>query len=108
MADLLDRVLGNLPPEESQLVLPPDTIIAAMRERQRGRITQAQITSALALTASDEIGFNMVYAAVFGGAPTLTIEEVRDLLMLGNTRNRQSQSGAAYYSKAQIATRLGL
>lgn len=108
MANLLDRVLGLLTPDESSLVLPPGSIIAALRERQRGNITQAQINSVLALTASDTTGFNLVFGKLTSSPATLTYEELADLLALGNTRNRASQTGAAYYTKAQIKTRLGL
>lgn len=108
MPDLLDRCLGLLTPEESHLVLPPDSLMAAMRERQRGRITRAAIKSALRLSDADDTGLNTVYQNCISITPPYTFEEVRDLLMLGATRNRLSQTGDPYYTKAQIKTRLGL
>src|SRR5262245_33928109 len=108
VADLLDRVLGNLTPEESNLVLPPDSLIAALRERQRGRLTRNQIKNALGLTNADDTSLNTVYTNITQLVPLYSFDEVRDLLMLGCTRNRNDPAGAAYYSKATILSRLGL
>lgn len=89
--------------------MPHTSIIAAMRERSRGELTQAQITAALELTAGEVTAFNTVYNSIFGGAPTLTIEEMEDLFVLGSTRNREDgTTNAPYYSKTAVKNRLGL
>lgn len=108
MADLLDRVLGYLEPQESNLSVGVNVIIAALRERQRGHLTRNQIKAALALTDADDTGLNTVYQNVYGGAPTYAVDFVQDTLILGSTRNRADSGGAAYYTKAKVKADLGL
>jgi hypothetical protein len=108
VADLLDRVLGYLEPQESHLSVGHNVIVAALRERQRGRLTRAQIKTALALTDADDTGLNTVYQNIYGGSPIYTIEFLTDLLILGSTRNRADSGGAAYYTKTKVKTDLGL
>lgn len=105
--DLLDRLLGLLTPEQSTLALPPASMIAALRERQRGQLTRAQIKSALGLSDADDTSLNTVYLTATAGV-SYNFDTVLDLLVLGSTRNRLSQSGAPYYTKATIKTRLGI
>lgn len=108
MADLLDRLLGNLAPEESSLSVNPTAMLAGMREVQRGRITRAQLVTALSLTAQDQVGFDIVYTKMFVAPTTLPVNEFTDLFALGTSRNRADATGMPFYSKATIKTRLGL
>lgn len=107
MADLLDRVFGYLALGEGSLAISVHVIVAAMREVNRGDRTLAEITTALALTPADVTGLTTVYAQIFT-AGTLSMEEFFDVIALGSTRNRSVQTGAPYYSKATVKTRLGL
>lgn len=107
--DLLDRLLGLLTPEQSTLALPPVAIIAAMRERQRGQITRANIAAVLGLSAEEDTALNTIYQnCVALILPPYNFDTVLDLLNLGATRNRIDPNGAPYYTKAQIKTRLGI
>lgn len=106
--DLLDRLLGYLTSEQSHLAVPHPVLLAAMREIQRGRLTQNQVKNALALTDADVIGLTTVYNKLFGPSPTLTVGEYSDLLVLGETRNRADATGGPYYTKATVKSRLGL
>jgi len=109
MPDLLDRVLGYLEPDESNLSISRDVIEATMDEFNRGEIpNQNAVKAALGLTDADLAGFTTVYLSIYGPTPTLSIEEFRSVTALGATRNRNDPSGAAYYSKAKVKTRLGL
>lgn len=105
--DLLDRILGNLTEEESELSISYPVIIAVMREFNRGELTQNQIVNNLNLSAADWAGLSTVYTNVFVTG-TYTMDEVEDLLVLGSTRNRSQSSGDPYYAKATIKSRLGL
>ena len=107
MPDLLDRILGYLEPDESTLSVSYTSFLAALREIQRGELTQQQVVDALALTPADLAGALVVYNAIFV-AGTLPVEEFVDLMVLGSTRNRSNPSGANYYSKATVMARLGL
>jgi len=107
VADLLDRILGNLTTAESGLGISLEIIVAAMREVNRGELTQAQVKNALSLTNADAAGFLSVYNQIFTSG-TLTLEELRDVLVLGETRNRADLAGAPYYNKALVKSRLGL
>jgi hypothetical protein len=109
MSDLLDRVLGLLDAAESHRAVPYDSLLAAMREIQRGNLTQNQVVAALELTAGETTALTTVYNKLFGGAPTMTVAEFEDLMVLGSTRNREDGSqNAPYYSKTVVKNRLGL
>lgn len=108
MADLLDRVLGNLTPEESHLSLLYPSLIAALRERQRGELTRNQIKAALGLTDAEDTALNTVYQTCINPQGSYNFDELADLLVLGSTRNRADAGGAPYYTKAAIKTRLGI
>jgi hypothetical protein len=109
MADLLDRVLGLLTAAESHRAIPYNALLAAMREVQRGELTQGQVNAALELSGAEITAlWGTVYEQLFGGAPTLSVAEFEDLLVLGATRNREDASGVPYYAKNLVMTRLGL
>ena len=107
MADLLDRMLGYLDPNESNLAVAPEVIIAAMYEFDRSNLTETQIRTSLALTQEDWDGLVFVYGEIFTNF-TYDIEEFRNLFTLGGTRNRSSTFGIPYYDKTTVMTRLGL
>ncbi len=107
MPDLLDRMLGYLDEDQSELAVSPEVIISAMFDFDRGILDQAQIRTNLALTRADWDALTVVYAAIFVGG-TLDVEEFRNLMAFGSTRNRSDPTGAAYYPKSKVKTRLGL
>lgn len=102
MANLVERLVGQLTEAESADKIAIHAFMGAMNEWQRGKVTGAEVIAAFSLTAAQQTQATTL-AGLWGAAPDKTrfMRVFKDLMYLGETNTHSRYRDISY-----IQTRL--